>query len=256
MGVAVGDLDNDEDLDLFMTHLREENNTLYRNIGGGVFQDDSSPARLAGISLPYTGFGAGFFDYDHDGDLDLAVVNGRVTRGPLLKNTESPDYWDDYAEPNFLFENDGAGKFREASVQAGSFCREIENSRGLAFGDVDNDGDLDLLVTNEGGCARLYRNDVPNKGHWLIVRAIDPGLMRDAIGAKIFLQANGARVMRCVSPGYGYLSSNDPRVHFGLGAATAVEKILVEWPDGAREVFPGVAADQIITLQKGQGKPS
>ncbi len=254
MGVAVGDIDNDEDMDLFITHLREEVNTFYRNIGGGMFQDDSSPARLAGVSLPYTGFGAGFFDYDHDGDLDLAVVNGRVTRGPLLKNIEAPDYWDDYAEPNFLFENEGAGRFRNASAQAASFCGEIENSRGLAFGDVDNDGDLDLLVTNEGGRARLYRNDVPNKGHWLMVRALDPMLKRDALGAKIFVEAAGTRTLRSVAPGYSYLNSNDMRVHFGLGTATAVERIIVEWPDGAVEMFPGVAAEQIITLQKGQGK--
>jgi hypothetical protein len=254
MGVAVGDIDNDEDLDLFITHLREEGSVFYRNIGGGMFQDDSSPARLAGISLPYTGFGTGFFDYDHDGDLDLAVVNGRVTRGPLLKNTESPDYWDHYAEPDFLFENEGSGKFREASAQAASFCGQIENSRGLAFGDVDNDGDLDLLVTNEGGRARVYRNDVPNKGHWLIVRALDPALKRDAFGAKIFVETAGARLLRCVAPGYSYLNSNDPRVHFGLGAAAAVKSILVEWPDGAVEMFPGVVGDQIITLQKGLGK--
>ncbi len=147
------------------------------------------------------------------GDLDLAVVNGRVTRGSLLKNPESPGYWDHYAEPNFLSENEGAGKFRNAGAQAPSFCSETENSRGLAFGDVDNDGDIDLLAANEGGRARLYRNKVSNKGHWLIVRAFDPGLKRDAIGAKIF----------------------------------------VEWPAGNVEAFPGVAADQIITLQKGLG---
>ncbi|MGH7497187.1 MAG: CRTAC1 family protein [bacterium] len=254
MGVAVGDIDNDEDMDLFITHLREEGNALYRNIGDGMFQDDSSPARLAGISLPYTGFGTGFFDYDHDGDLDLAVVNGRVTRGPLLKNTESPGYWDHYAEPNFLFENEGSGKYRDASAQAASFSRQIENSRGLAFGDVDNDGDIDLLVTNEGGRARLFRNDVPNKGHWLLVRALDLALKRDAIGAKVFVEVSDARVLRYVAPGYSYLNSNEMRVHFGLGAKTTVERILVEWPGGAVEMFPGVASDQIITLQKGQGK--
>ncbi len=254
MGVALGDIDNDEDPDLFITHLREEANTFYRNIGGGMFQDDSSPARLAGVSLPYTGFGTGFFDYDHDGDLDLAMVNGRVTRGPLLKNIASPGYWDHYAEPNFLFENAGSGRFRNASARAASFCGEIENSRGLAFGDVDNDGDVDLLVTNEGGRARLYRNDVPNKGHWLTVRALDPMLKRDALGARIFVETAEARTLRCVAPGYSYLNSNDMRVHFGLGTATVVERILVEWPDGAIEMFPGGVADQMITLQKGLGK--
>lgn len=250
MGVTFGDVDGDQDFDLFITHLREEKNTFYRNYGKEGFQDESWAVGLAGVSIPFTGFGTGFFDYDNDGDLDLAVVNGRVTRGPLLTTRRPPQYWDDYAEPNFLFENDGHGKFRDASKDAGSFAATIENSRGLAFGDIDDDGDIDLLVNNEGGPARLYRNDFPKKGHWLLIRVIDPKLKRDAIGAEVTVICQGRKILRSVSPAYSYLNSNDPRVHFGLGSATSVNAIIVRWPDGTEQTFPGTKVDQIITLNK------
>lgn len=250
MGVTFGDVDGDQDFDLFITHLREEKNTFYRNYGKEGFQDESWAAGLAGVSIPFTGFGTGFFDYDNDGDLDLAVVNGRVTRGPLLTTTRPPKYWDEYAEPNLLFENDGHGKFRDASKDAGSFAATIENSRGLVFGDIDNDGDIDLLVNNEGGPARLYRNDFPKKGHWLLIRAFDPKLKRDAIGAEVTVVCQGKKIFRCVNPAYSYLNSNDPRVHFGLGSATSVDAIIVRWPDGTEQTFSGTKANQIITLNK------
>lgn len=250
MGVTAGDADGDQDFDLFITHLREEKNTFYRYYGKEGFQDESWAVGLAGVSVPFTGFGTGFFDYDNDGDLDLAVGNGRVTRGPLLTDRRPPQYWDDYAEPNFLFENDGAGHFHDVSKDAGSFASTVDNSRGLAFGDIDNDGDIDLLVNNEGGPARLYRNDQKKKGHWLMIRAMDSKLRRDAIGAEITVMCQGKKLLRMVAPAYSYLNSNDPRVHFGLGSATSVDEIIVRWPDGTQQNFPGVRADQIITLQK------
>lgn len=250
MGVTFGDVDGDQDFDLFITHLREEKNTFYRNYGKEGFQDESWAVGLAGVSIPFTGFGTGLFDYDNDGDLDLAVVNGRVTRGSLLTTRRPPQYWDDYAEPNFLFENDGHGKFRDASKDAGSFAATIENSRGLAFADIDDDGDIDLLVNNEGGPARLYRNDFPKKGHWLLIRVFDPKLKRDAIGAEVTVICQGRKILRSVSPAYSYLNSNDPRVHFGLGSATSVNAIIVRWPDGTEQTFPGTKVDQIITLNK------
>ena len=253
MGVTVGDVDNDNDLDIFLGNFRGEKNTLYRNMGGIGFKDDTAPAGLATISLPYTAFGTGFFDYDQDGDLDLAVVNGRVIRGPVLTKREPVEYWDHYAEPNLLFENDGKGYFKDVSQQAASFTGRVENSRGLAVGDLDNDGDLDLLVTNEGGKARLYRNDYQNKGNWLIIRAYDPVLRRDAYGAKIMIEINGKSILRLVNPGYSFCCSNDPRVHIGLGSAEKIEKVTIQWPRGEQEIFQDLKANQIITLEKGKG---
>ncbi len=251
MGIALGDIDADSNLDLFVTHLRGESNTLYRNTGENGFWDETTSTRLAGPGIPFTGFGSGFFDYDNDGDLDLAIANGRVTRGLLLVDRKNTNYWDDYAEPNMLFENNGSGRFQNISGFAKGFCAKIENSRGLAFGDVDNDGDIDLLLSNSGGKARLIRNDVAGKGHWLIVRLIDPTSKSTVTGAKITAVVNGKKIHRQVAPYYSYLSSNDPRVHFGLGSATVVEEILIQWPDGKKQSFSGVTANQIITLEKG-----
>jgi enediyne biosynthesis protein E4 len=250
MGIAIGDVNGDEDLDLLITHLRDESNTLYSNVGALGFQDDTASSGLGAPSVPYTGWGTSFFDYDHDGDLDAAIVNGRVLRGSLLVQKKSPEYWDGYLEPNMLFENNGTGQFQDACQQAGTFCSLIENGRALAFGDVDNDGDLDMLVGNCGGPARLFRNDAPKKGHWLLVRAIVPALNRDAIGAKITVVAAGKRFVRMIAPAYSYLTSNDHRAHFGIGGATKVDEIEIVWPDGSTQKFPGVKADQILILKK------
>jgi hypothetical protein len=253
MGIAIGDIENDGDPDLFISHVRFESNTLYlleQNIG---FYDNSAPAGLAGPSMPYTGFGTGFFDFDHDGDLDLAVANGRVTRGVLLTNRKPAQYWDHYAEPNMLFENLGNGKF-QTLTSGEPFSTLVENSRGLAFGDVDNDGDIDVLVSNEGGRARLFRNVAEKKGHWLIVRAVAPELRRDAIGAKVTVFSLEKKWRRDILSGYSFLSSSDPRAHFGLGDHATVDSIHVKWPDGVQETFPGMEADQIVTLKKGMGE--
>lgn len=254
MGIAHGDIDNDADLDLFVTHVGAESNTLYLFDATYGFQDKSTRTGLAGPSLPYTSFGTGFFDMDHDGDLDLAVANGRISRGRLLK-TGKVGYWDYYAEPNFVFENDGTGRFSLIDTSRSSFSRFIENSRGLAFGDVDNDGDIDLLLSNLGGPARLFRNDSEKKGNWLTVRAFDSGLRRDAIGAQISLRVAGKVLTRLVSPGYSFLSSNDCRAHFGLGNVDRVDEIEIEWPGagGIIETFGPFEANQFLTLNRGQG---
>ncbi len=255
MGIAVGFLSENKTPDLFITHLRGESNTLYRAASNNSYFDETRKARLHGLSLQYTGFGTGFFDYDHDGDLDLAVVNGRVVRGPLIEATPSNSFWPPYAEPNMLLENNGNNQFLEIGNMAGGFSKPVETSRGLAFGDVDNDGDIDLLVTNAGAPARLYRNDAPKKGGWLTVRAIDPPLNRDAIGAVItvFIE-NGKTLRRLVQPGYSYLSSNDVRAHFGLGQTQKIERVCVQWPGGEEECFSGIDINQFVTLRKGDGK--
>jgi hypothetical protein len=254
MGITVGDIDSDEDLDLFLGHFGGESNTLYRNMGDMGFQDDTTPAALASPSLPYTGFGSGFFDYDNDGDLDLAVANGRVIRGPVLTNRQPVTYWDHYAEPNLVFENDGNGVFQNISMRFTEFSSRVENSRGLVFGDVDNDGDVDLLVTNEGGKTRLYHNEKDIIGNWLIIRAFDPAHNRDANGARIKVIMDGKKILRLVNPGYSFCSSNDSRVHFGLGMNSAPVTIVVQWPGGESETFNEISVDQIVTLRKGEGK--
>jgi hypothetical protein len=253
MGITVGDVDGDEDLDVFLGHFGGESNTLYRNMGDIGFQDDTTPASLASPSLPYTGFGSGFFDYDNDGDLDLAVANGRVIRGPVLTEQKPVTYWDHYAEPNFVFENGGNGVFNNISEQFKAFSSKVENSRGLIFGDVDNDGDVDLLVTNEGGRTRLYHNRKDKIGNWLIIRGFDPSLNRDAYGAQIKVIANDKKIVRLINPGYSFCSSNDPRAHFGLGMNSAPVTIVVQWPGGDTESYNGISVNQIITLKKGEG---
>jgi hypothetical protein len=253
MGVAVGDVNQDGKPDLFVTNLRDETNTLYLNNGALGFKDESVSSGLGLPSLPFTGFGTGFFDFNQDGNLDVAVVNGRVTRGALLTKNQPLKYWGPYMEPSLLFENLANGRFKNVSANAGSFTFGLQNARGLAFGDIDNDGDIDLLVNNCGGPAHLFRNDFTPKGHWILIRAFDPALKRDAYGARITVNAAGKNLTRWVNPGYSYLSSNDPRVHFGLGSAISSD-IQILWPDGKNESFGSVKADQILTLRKGSGQ--
>ena len=181
------------------------------------------------------------------------VVNGRVQRHPTVSGARLEPYWNPYAEPNLLLRNDGAGRFSNVSSLAGSFGSEIEISRGLALGDLDNDGDLDILLTNTAGPARLFRNQARKQGSWLAVRAIDLKLKRDAYGAVIIVVADGKEYVRVVQPGFSYLSSNDPRVHFGFPGVEKAESIRVLWPDGSEEVFPGVDLGQSVVLEKGRG---
>ena len=148
----------------------------------------------------------------------------------------------------------GSGRFRDVSPDNGPFCGAAAVSRGLAYGDVDGDGALDLLVTTVAGPARLYRNVVPDRGHWLLVRAFDPALKRDAYGAEITVRAAGRRWLCWLNPGSSYLCSNDPRAHFGLGTAAQVEAIEIRWPDGSTERFPGRAANQVVEVRKGAAK--
>jgi hypothetical protein len=251
MGLAVGDVNQDGLIDLFMTHFGGEKNTLYRTIRTGFFADKSAQAGMAPIDLPYTGFGCGLFDYDHDGDLDVAVVNGRTLRGQTLPGAEAGEFWNGYTEPNLLFENDGRGRFTDVSDCAGLFASRVEVGRGLAMGDIDNDGDVDMALTNLGGL-RVYRNEAPAAdSHWLTIRALVGN--RDAIGAEVRIETDGRVQRRYVLPGYSFQSSNDPRVHFGLGKDPNVESVEITWPDGVREEFTIPGVDQQIVLAKGQG---
>lgn len=256
MGVALGDIDSDGDLDLFLTHLMNDYNTLYLNDGKFGFEDRSASAGLVAPSLAFTGFGTVFIDYDHDGDLDIVVVNGAVDRHAPYPGAKMGPYWNHYAEPKHLYRNDGKGHFTEISQQTRSFARDFDLSRGLMVGDIDRDGDLDLIVNDTAGPARVYRNDAKKVGSWLQVRAWDIPHKRDAHAAVVTVLAGGKKYVRVANPAFSYLSSNDPRAHFGIPGATRADGISVLWPDGVREVFPGVALNQSIVLNKGQGKPA
>ena len=259
MGIALGDVDGDLRLDAFMTHLDGETNTLYLADPFGMLLDSSALAGVGLTSVPYTGFGAALADFDLDADLDLAVANGRVRRGPVSpdpRDGESPigAFRRLYAEPNLIMVNNGRGWFDDDCDRAAGFCAATDVSRGLLTGDIDADGDLDILVANANGPARIYRNDVAD-GHWLKLKVVDPVLNRDAVGATVSIRLGDAWQVRAVMHTTSYLSSADATVHFGLGPATTVDEIAVIWPDGARERFPGGPANRLAAIEKGAGAP-
>jgi hypothetical protein len=256
MGVALGDVNGDGLFDLFVTHLTEETNTLWRQGPRGLFRDLTVASGLASPRWRGTGFGTVLADFDQDGALDLAVVNGRIKRGPALDNPALGPHWGRYAERNQLFANDGSGYFRDLSEANPPLCGTPNVARGLAWGDVNGDGAIDLLVTTVAGRARLYRNVAPKRGHWLLVRAVDPDLKRDAYGAEVTVRAAGKTWVRLINPAGSYLCSSDVRAHFGLGRAARVDGLQVLWPDGTAEAFPGRRADQAVVLLKGKGKPA
>ncbi|HTU19690.1 MAG TPA: CRTAC1 family protein [Gemmataceae bacterium] len=255
MGIALGDVDGDGLFDVLVTHLTKEQHTLWMQRPRGSFQDRTAPAGLADLRSRGTGFGACLVDFDNDGAVDAAVVNGRVERGSSLANPALGPHWGQYAECNQLLAGDGTGGFRDLSSRHPAFCGTPNVARGLAYGDLDGDGAVDLVVTTAGGRARLYRNVAPRRGHWLLVRAIDPLLHRDAYGAVVTVTAGGRRWRRMIDSGGSYLCGSDPRAHFGLGDVGQMESIEVAWPDGARETFAGGAADRLAELRKGQGRP-
>jgi hypothetical protein len=257
MGIAIGDVDGDGLFDLFVTHLPDETHTLWRQESRGMFRDVTVAAGLSGPRSRSTGFGTALIDFNHDGNLDLAIVNGRILRGPKQDVEGLDPFWARYAEHNQLFAGDGHGRF-QSLPSTEPFGRLPAVSRGLAWGDIDGDGAIDLLVTTIAGPARLYRNVAPKEGHWLLVRAVDAARKRDAYGAVVTVQAGDRRWVGFINPGQSYLCGNDPRAHFGLGPADRVDSIRVQWPDGdmAEEVFPGCAVDRLIELRRSEGLTS
>jgi hypothetical protein len=246
MGVDAADYDGNGTEDIFITHLMDETNTLYVNLGDGLFEDRT---REAGLGMPgrrFTGFGTFFFDYDNDSWLDLFVANGAVQLLPDLVRAKHPF---PLGQPNQLFHNTGKGSFVEVLDQLGEELKLLEVSRGAAFGDVDNDGDTDFLVTNNNGPARLFLNQIGNRNHWLGLRLVGKG-GRDMLGAYVeIVTAKNKVLRRRVRTDGSYLSANDPRVLVGLGSASSVKLVRVGWPDGTSEEFKDVLVDKYTTLK-------
>ncbi|HEY4425321.1 MAG TPA: CRTAC1 family protein [Pyrinomonadaceae bacterium] len=249
MGVDAGDFDGNGTDDIFITHLMDETNTLYLNLGDGLFEDRT---REAGLGMPgrrFTGFGTFFFDYDNDGWLDLFVANGAVQLLPELVRQKDPF---PLGQPDQLFRNTGKGSFVEI-VDEPEFSL-LEVGRGAAFGDVDNDGDTDFLITNNNGPARLFLNQVGNRNHWLGLRLVGKA-GRDMLGAQVEIVVDDTRKLRRrVRTDGSYLSGNDPRVLVGLGAATRVKAVRVRWPGGAIEEWKDLIVDRYTTLKEGMAR--
>jgi hypothetical protein len=256
MGIAAGDVNNDGLADVFVTHLTEEKNTLWLQGPAGLFQDRTAAWGLAAARWRATGFGTVMADFDNDGWLDLAVVNGRVVRGTLTPNDALGLHLRDYSERNQLFRNQEGAGFSDVSTSNPAFCGAANVARGLAWADFDGDGGLDLVLTTIAGRARLYRNIAQERGGWLSVRAVDPALGRDAYGAVVTVSAGPKKWSRTVQPGDSYLSSSAAAAHFGLGRAPAVDAIEVLWPDGRRERFAPPAINRTLTIERGKGTVS
>jgi hypothetical protein len=248
MGVDAGDLDGDADEDVFITNLMGETNTLFVNDGRGWFEDRSVQSGLAAPSKAFTSFGTGFFDFDNDGDLDILIASGAVN--VVLAQAQAGDPFP-LRQPKHLFRNRGDGTFEEVTDQAGAFLRQAEVSRGVAFGDVDNDGDTDVVVVNNNGPARLLLNRVGNQRHWLGLELLDAH-GRDALGALVAVDLPGGRTLwRRVRTDGSYASARDPRVLVGLDDATGVTRVRVFWPDGTEETVTGLAPERYHTLRQG-----
>ena len=245
MGIAAGDYDNDGDFDLFVTNFANDYNTLYRNMGDGIFLDASSATGLGAASFTELGWGAGFFDADNDGDQDLFVANGHV-----YPAVDGHGVGSRYAQRNQLFENDGGG-FRDVSESSGSGFAVAAPSRGSAFADFDDDGDLDLVVVNQDSRPTLLRNDGGNRGNWLRVKLTQQGHNTQAVGARVAVVAGGTTQIREVRAGTGYLSQDDTRLHFGLGAELSVEALEIRWPDGKLEVMKDLEVNRLIEVTRG-----
>jgi hypothetical protein len=245
MGVDAGDANGDGRLDLYIGNFQNETDALYRNEGDGRFTYATAETGLADATYPTLTFGVGFLDYDNDGWLDLLAVNGHVQDAIARIDPNAA-----FPQPRQLFRNQGEGRFVDVSAEAGPAILAPAVGRGAAFGDWDNDGDMDVVVTNNGGSAMLLRNEAPRQHHWLSLRLIGRAPNRDAIGARVRLKAGGKVQVRSVRSGGSYASASDPRLHFGLGDAATVDAVEIRWPGGAVTRHRNLPTDRQITLSQ------
>ena len=247
MGVDFGDCDNDGFLDLVALNYQEQPNAVYRNVGDGFFNDISFAAGM-GYSLPYVGWGVDFFDVDNDGDQDLFVANGH-----LQDEVEKFDDTTTYPQLNQLLINNGEGGYSNCTPQSNSALKLFKVSRGLASGDYDNDGDVDLAISNANDTPDLIRNDQGNRRNWVAIQTIGTISNRAGIGAKVKLSASGLTQTDEVRSGSGYLSQNDLRLHFGLGDRISIDFIEVRWPSGVVDTIKDILPNQVLVIEEGHG---
>jgi hypothetical protein len=242
MGVTVGDYDHDGKLDLFITNFADEYNTLYHNDGRNSFTDLSYAAKVAAVSLPHVGWGTKFFDYDNDGWVDLFVANGHVY--PQLPS---------YRQPRLLHRNNRDSTFTEVSDQFGAVLTENRASRGVAFGDLDNDGDVDLVIGDLDGHPQLLRNDGGHTNNSVLIKTIGVKSNRSGIGSRVKIVSGDLTQIDEVRSGDSYLAQSDLRLHFGLEKRNKVDLIEVRWPSGVVDKITGVGVNKIVTIKEGQG---
>ncbi len=249
MGLAIADYNHDGRVDLYVTNFSDDYNALYRNEGEANFTDITFQAGLGETTIPFLGWGTGFLDYDCDGFADVMVVNGHVYEG-----VDRQDWGTTWAQRPLLFRNLKGARFEPVPPATGSGLAVVIPARGAAFGDLDNDGRVDVVINNLEAPPTFLRNVAKHTNHWLMLRLVGgPGSPRDAIGATVYLTAGGMRQRGDVISGGSYSSSSDLRLHFGLGAATSVGKLEIRWPSGKKEAVAIPGVDRILTIVEGKG---
>jgi hypothetical protein len=246
MAIGVGDYNRDGKVDLFTTTFSDDYKTLYRNDGGGNFSDVTYRSGLGEATVPFLAWGAGFLDFDNDGLLDIFIANGHV-----YPEVDRQDWGTTWAERPQLFRNLDGIKFQEVPPATGSGLADVITGRGAAFGDLFNDGHIDVVINNIDSTPSLLRNVVKNNNHWLTLKLVGgPKSPRDAVGAKIFLTAGSVRQRADIFSGGSYGSSSDQRAHFGLGSVTQIDKLEIQWPSGLKQQVDVKHVDQITTVEE------
>ncbi len=248
MGVAVGDFDRNGTMDILKTNFAGDTSTLYANLGDGFCEDRTFDGGL-GLNTRWLGWGAGFADFDNDGWLDIFLTNGHVYPEVRQLRTEAG-----YEQRKVVYRNVG-GRFEDVSERLGPPATSPKAGRGTAFGDIDNNGTVDVAINNVHDTPDLFLTSAPAANHWLLLRLVGTRSNRSAIGARVTVRAGSVVQIQEVSGGGSYISQNDLRVHFGLGATSRVDRLDVRWPNGLEEMWQGVAANQVLTLTEGTGTP-